>query len=371
MDYVIYLTVIIFSVLIGIIAALLWGRKIMQRYFTNLYAVRNPNGIEELCSVTIGGVEQWFHIRGQNKNNPILLFIHGGPGWTHIGWYDAIQRPWENYFSVVQWDQRQTGKSYQSMTKIGHTISHGQYLSDAEEMIRHIRERYNQKKIFLMATSYGSYLGMHMAKKHPDWLYAYIGVGQVVKMKDHISVEYDLLMDYAKKNKMTALVEKLNAMQPYPDPENIAKSFYGNAKMLMDEESLIGKAYPDGMDTLFSIAAISKCLSPLYNLRDIYNSKFGQIHDFNHPFAQEFMEYDLPKELGEKFDVPIIFLTGSHDYHVAYSLTDSWFQKIDAPYKQQVWFKDSAHVPFQTEPAEFVIALKEKVLPLALSAEKQ
>ena len=93
------------------IAALLWAREVLQKHLTTTYAVKDPKGIEELKPVKIGGVDQWLHIRGRNRNNPVLLYLHGGPGAPNIGFFDAIQRPWEDYFTVVQWDQRQTGKS--------------------------------------------------------------------------------------------------------------------------------------------------------------------------------------------------------------------------------------------------------------------
>ena len=96
------------------IGTLLWAREVLQQHLTITYAVKDPKGVEELKSIKIGGVDQWVHIRGRNRNNPILLFLHGGPGFSMIGLMDAIQRPWEDYFTVVQWDQRQTGKSYYS-----------------------------------------------------------------------------------------------------------------------------------------------------------------------------------------------------------------------------------------------------------------
>jgi len=94
------------------IGALLWAREVLQHHLTNTYAVKDPSGIEELKPIPIGGVDQWLHIRGRHRNNPVLLCLHGGPGFPNIGWMDAVQRPWEDYFTVVQWDQRQTGKSY-------------------------------------------------------------------------------------------------------------------------------------------------------------------------------------------------------------------------------------------------------------------
>jgi len=360
---------------ITVLVTLLWVRAIMQKHRAAEYAVTSEEGIERLVKLDIGGADQWLHIRGRHRNNPILLFIHGGPGWSHIGWYDKIQRPWEDYFTVVQWDQRQAGKSYQPLKAIGHTLSHQQYISDAEDVITYLQSEFNQPKIFVMGTSYGTYIGMHIAKRHPDWLHAYIGVGQVVKMKENARAEHKLLLDYAIHHGHDTLAETLKSMEPYPNPEDPAKDIFNQSFFLMEEESKFGKAYPAGLTGLIKSSNIEKWLSPLYTLRDNFNRIKGDEPDADHPFAKEFVEYDLPKELGDQFEVPIFFFTGAEDFHVAYSLSDQWFQQISTTHKEHIWFKHSAHVPFETEPGEFLIALVQRVLPLSnqptLSAFKE
>ena len=355
--------------LVVALVVLLAVRRLLQSHHHAIYAVQDKHGIERLESATIGGIQQWLHIRGRKKDNPLLLFLHGGPGWPHIGWYDAIQRPWENHFTVVQWDQRQTGKSYQSLNALGDTLSHQQYLQDAEEVITYLRQTFAVDKIILMGTSYGSYLGMHLIKKHPDWFYAYVGVGQVVAMAEHVEAEQSLLLAEAKQQGNTALVNRIHSIQQETDPDKPELSFYHNAGYLMDQASRMGKAYCNSLSSMLSLVALEKWFSPHYTLRDNVNRQFGSSHDASHPFAKAFMHYDLPREIGSEFDVPIFFFTGSHDYHVAYTVTDRWFQQIKAPHKEQLWFEDSAHVPFQTEPAAFAAALIHHVLPMTQSEQ--
>ncbi len=91
---------------------MLWAREAVQKHLADTYKVIDPKGIEELKPVKIGGIDQWLHIRGNNRDNPVLLYLHGGPGAPMIGFEDAALIPWEEYFTVVRWDQRQTGKSY-------------------------------------------------------------------------------------------------------------------------------------------------------------------------------------------------------------------------------------------------------------------
>ena len=133
----------------------------------------------------------------------------------------------------------------------------------------------------------------------------------------------------------------------------------------MESESKFGKAYPHGLSGLVKSTNIEKWLSPLYSLRDNFNRIIADEPDASHPFSTEFVEYDLPAEVGCKFEVPIFFFTGAHDFHVAYSMSDQWFNNIESTYKEHIWFHHSAHVPFETEPGEFLIALVQKVLPMA------
>ena len=128
------------------VSALLWARETMQEHISTTYSVRDPEGIEELQAVKIGGVDQWLHIRGRNRDNPILLYLHGGPGFGMIGCMDAVQRPWEDYFTVVHWDQRQTGKSYYPADDEKQPLTINQFVSDTEEVIEYVLTQLKKEK---------------------------------------------------------------------------------------------------------------------------------------------------------------------------------------------------------------------------------
>lgn len=325
------------------------------------------NKLDTLVEIAVGGVDQWLHIRGQKENNPLLLFLHGGPGAPHIGWFDKIQRPWEEHFTVVQWDQRQTGKSYFSMSDLGHTMTNDQLIRDTESVIDYLRDTFSTDKIFLMGTSYGTYLGMHMVKRRPEWLYAYIGVGQITHMLMHTANEYRLLLDHARSVKDQPLIDQLEAMAPYPNPQDKTGSFFNNILFLLDAESRLGKCYPLTIKQMIVMIRRRQWVSPLYNWRDLWHSYFGDAPATSYrgyPFGDEFVHIDIPKELGYHFDVPIFLFSGKDDWHISPATTQGWFDALETPYKEQVWFNHSAHVPYMTEPDAFLSALVEKVLPL-------
>lgn len=71
-----------------------------------------PKGVQESYTVVIGGIPQWVYVRGQDRENPILLFVHGGPAAPIQPTAWQFQRPLAEYFTVVNWDQRGAGRTY-------------------------------------------------------------------------------------------------------------------------------------------------------------------------------------------------------------------------------------------------------------------
>ena len=355
------------------IAALLWAREVLQKHLTTTYAVTDPKGIEELKSVTIGGVEQWLHIRGRNRNNPVLLYLHGGPGNPMLGFMDAIQRPWEDYFTVVQWDQRQTGKSYYPADDDNRPLTVNQFIEDTEEVIQYLRDYLKKDKLFILGHSWGSMLGMHMVKRHPGWLYAYIGVGQVVTMREGERLLYERLLNHAKKQKNEQSIAKLESIIPslvanYPEAE---KSWVENNGYVRTELSrLAGETlmHHVSWDDVFKVWDFDRLISPHLTLTDLSNSILGdEVGVIRYPYllTRDFMNIDLPNDVGSTFDVPIFFFTGVHDWQTPHVLSDKWFDQIKAPYKEVIHFEESSHVIVNEEPGKVLMALVNKVLPCA------
>jgi len=357
------------------IAALLWAREVLQKHLTTTYAVQDPNGIEELKSVKIGGVDQWLHIRGRNRNNPVLLFLHGGPGGEIIGFADAIQRPWEDYFTVVHWDQRQTGKSYYPADDENAPLTVQQFIEDTEELIQYLRGHLNKDKLFVLGSSWGTALGMHMVKRHRDWIHAYIGVGQVVNSVNNERALYERLLGHAREQNESELISKLERITAlldadYPERE---KSYIENVGFVRSEldrlagETLMHHLRIEDAAKMFSL---DKAISPHLTLSDISHSIVGDEPALSRPpysFARDFLDVDLPKDLGSSFEVPIFFFTGAHDWQTPVSLSDAWFETITAPHKELIHFEESGHAVVNEEPGKFLVALVNKVLPFAQS----
>ena len=352
------------------IAALMWAREVLQEHQKRLYAVEDPEGIEELTSVTIGGVEQWLHIRGRNRNNPVLLFLHGGPGGGMIGFMDAWQRGWEDYFTVVQWDQRQTGKSYYPADDENNPLTIERFVSDTEEVIQYLRSHLEKDKLFVVGASWGTALGMYMVKRHPEWLHAYVAIGQVVNIMENERLLYERALGHAKAQNKDELIAKLESIAPYPDPNRVVDSFMENLVLARRALSDLGRealTHNQSWDDFIRMWTFSNLISPHLTVQDHSNSVFGDDNALirDPSFCHEFMSIDLPEQLGSSFDVPIFFFTGAHDWQTPVPLSDQWFSEIEAPHKQLVHFENSAHALFTEQPGKLLVELVNRVLPIA------
>jgi len=136
------------------------------------------NSIAIMDEVVLNGATQSLLIRGENRDNPLLLFLHGGPGNPASVFSHSYQREMEKYFTVVQWDQRGSGKSYGSIP--AESMTKDQFLADTHALIVLLLKRYDKQKLYLIGHSWGSFLGITTAYKYPELIHAYVGTGQMV-----------------------------------------------------------------------------------------------------------------------------------------------------------------------------------------------
>ncbi len=170
-----------------------------------------PESVATLESLNVGGIRQWVLIRGQNRRNPVLVFLHGGPGMPSMYLAHRFQRPLERDFIVVHWDRRGAGKTYTEDTP-PESMSVTQEVSDTVEMVNLLRTRFGQSKVYLVGHSYGSYLGMIVAQRHPDMFHAYVGIGQLAYQgRRNTDIQDRWIRDQARRRGNTKLVRDLEA----------------------------------------------------------------------------------------------------------------------------------------------------------------
>jgi proline iminopeptidase len=357
-----YAVIAIVCLAVVLLSSALLYRKYLQHSVAEERAITSPTGINSLESVRIGGIDQWIQVRGQDVNNPILLFIHGGPGIAFIPLAGAWQGPWEKYFTVAQWDQRGAGKTYASNDKElqRKTMSVPQMEQDTVDVANYLRARFKREKIFVLGHSWGTILGLWLAHEHPELIYAYVGVGQVVSMEQNEKVGYQDALQEARKRHNQQAIKDLENIAPYPPPNVDA----GKTSTVRNwERDLLGPppGTPRFVDTKRILSAVVS--APEYSLADDYGWIQGTPFSLNTMLPQ-LTKVDLGK-LGSNFRVPIFFFEGRYDPYSPSSVIVEYCETIKAPHKEFVWFDNSGHFPFFEEQQKFAGDLVQRVLPFA------
>jgi pimeloyl-ACP methyl ester carboxylesterase len=339
------------------------SRAAAVKIIADMRRIVTPQGIEQTRAVRIGGIDQWISVRGTDRRNPVLLFLHGGPGFVAMptSWY--FQRGWEEYFTVVQWDQRGAGKTYAANdpAQIAPTMTRAQMLADAEEMVAWLRKEFGKDRIFVLGHSWGSSLGIQLAQRHPDWLHAYVGIGQITDGMESERRGWQYTMDAAKREGNRQAIRELASIAPYAAPGKplVLKDLYLQRKWLARYG---GAVY--GRNGSDAESAAAK-LAPEYTDADLKTmwdgTEFSSSRMLTDVLTQDFSVYT-------KFDCPIVIFNGRHDYNISASATAEWFDKVKAPAKQLVWFEDSAHEIFNEEPGKTLVSLVKYARPFAEKA---
>jgi proline iminopeptidase len=355
-----YVGIAIACLLVLVPSSALSYRKYLQHKVADEWAITSPTGINSLESVRIGGIDQWIEVRGQNVNNPILLVIHGGPGVAFIPLARSFQGPWENRFTVVEWDQRGAGKTYASNDKDlqRRTMNVPQMEQDTLDVANYLRNRFQRKKIFVMGHSWGSLLSLWLAHEHPDLIYAYVGVGQVVNPKQNDEVAYRDALQEARSTHNQQAVRELESNAPSPNVDLRKGQTTENWQAALLGPPSNGVAFMNIRRVLSDLVS-----APEYSLADDFSFLRGQLLSLEILIPQA-RNVDLT-QLGSDFRVPIFFFEGRHDPYARPSLIWSYYRTIKAPHKEFVWFDNSGHFPFFEEKQKFADELFQRVLPLA------
>jgi len=304
------------------------------------------NGINSLEQVEFGGMKQWISIRGTNRHNPVLLFLHGGPGSANIAKLRIQVPELEKYFVVVNWDQRGAGKSYSPSFDMS-TLSLKQYVEDAHELIDVLKQRFGVEKIYLMGFSWGTVLGLSLVDQYPDDFLAYISVSQMVDFKAGEKTSLEYVRQAAREDGNTQAVTELSNIDPSYSSPGWSAQLTTERKWLLQ----FGGVYHH--TNSYSHEAWMMLKAPEYSLVDFAFWPMGSSGSIKQMWP-ELMNINFFEQ------VPVVrcrvyFFTGRYDYNSPSQLTEVYYQKVEAPAgKTLVWFENSAHDVFHDEPAKVV-----------------
>ncbi|MDJ0869424.1 MAG: alpha/beta hydrolase [Myxococcota bacterium] len=317
--------------------------------------IEAAHGVESLERVTLGGIPQSILVRGWDRRNPILLFLHGGPGFPEMAVSRLFSARLEEHFTVVHWDQRGSGKSYRfGEDRSSWTIQ--DYVDDTHELIELLLHRFGKERLFLVGHSWGTVLGLRTARDHPELLHAFVGIGQVVNWREQEEISYRWVVERARSTRNTQAQEELAAIQP---PYEHPSEMWVERKWLAH----FGGDFYDAQGMRKYVLA--GALSPHYSVLDGLRFARG-IGAPLEMWRNEIRETDFPRTI-PRVDVPVYFFAGRRDYNTPSELVERYVEALEAPHKEMVWFERSAHSPNLEEPDLFQEAIVSRVLAKTLA----
>ena len=321
------------------------------------YRILSSNGIDEKLYVNINGHNQYVFIRGKDVNNPIILNLHGGPANPDAFFTYEFAKEIIDEFTYVSWDQRGCGRTYyknKCTDPQNKSADFEQAIKDVDELIKYLCMRFNKDKVILMGHSYGSLLGASYVSIHPERVEKYIGIGQVVSIKDTLKMNYseavDLLIDDKKKR------DELETAY-----QRLEKSF--NFENLMKFQRLIVSCFIANMPKIKQTNQIKLILSSpdlaFNDLRWLVGMLNWKAHYIRN---KKLLDYALSAniyDVGNEYDVPMYFISGEYDKSCRVDLLKKYYDEIVAPNKKIVIMKTCGHSPQFEEPVLFAKEVKQ------------
>jgi len=287
--------------------------------------------IDESEAVEIGGIKQWISIKATDRNNPVLLFLHGGPGNSVMGYADKFTGELQKHFVVVQWDQRESGMTAK-LNSSDLPLSVALMEEDAITMINYLRSRFDKKKVYLMGHSWGGFLGLSVAASHPELLNAYMAVCPMVHQVESERFSLGWMLERAKDDNNQKAIAELTAIHiPF---QNGTELFYHRSWLA----TMMGNKVP----TREFVESWAEKWLPLFNEASAVN--FFQV--------------------APEIHCPIYFFVGTKDYTTYFKLTEDYYNGLKATKKRIFSFENTGHGLPAAEPEKMQRIVVDEILPL-------
>ena len=325
-----------------------------------IYSVRGVNalrfnirdGVQERIFITLGGIEQAVHIRGQNPSNPVIIWLHGGPGWNDTYNLSSFQYQMEHDYTFIRWDQRGSGRTY--YRNPDSPLSLDIQVSDLNDLVDYATVRFNQP-VYIVGHSWGSVLGITYASRHPEKIMGFVGVGQNINMAENTKLAIEAGIELAIQAGNLDDAEQMRTF--YERVKNIGFSDenYDFADLAL-AQGLPGKYHaPSGENVIWD-----SMFSPYFNFTEqrqlislMTNIYFN--FDRNRPLFNELDSFNPP----ERLEVPVAFIMGSEDYVTNASLAKDYFNRVEAPSKNFFIIEGAGHNLMLSQPNTFMEILYE------------
>jgi pimeloyl-ACP methyl ester carboxylesterase len=316
-------------------------------------------GISTIETVNLGGLDHSVLIQAENPNNPVLLFLHGGPGMPMPGvscrgrdFTGAMAtKELVKHFVLVYYDQRGTGKSFSSRIDQA-TMRVEQFISDAEEMVHYLTQRFQQDKIYLVGHSWGTILGLALAARIPNKLHSYVGLSQIVNWTKNDMLCREWIIEEATRWGDSKAILELESVGLPPYTESM-KQWGVLRKWMFKYKSMIYTSddvkHPGFHEVLYIMMK-----SPDYSLMDIINTFYrGFFKTFTKSMIEDFAQINFIKS-APRLEIPVHFIHGRKDVHVFGSLVEEYFNVLDAPRGKQLQYVEKSSHIFHPEDGKII-----------------
>lgn len=303
-------------------------------------------GINESMYIEINGVKQWINIYGEDISNPVLLYLHGGPGSATSDIDYAFTRKWADVYTVVTWDQRNCGKSYNAKQN-DIVLTKDLLMQDGKEMTEFLLDYMDQEKITILGHSWGSFYGANLVLAYPEYYECYIGTGQLVDMVENETAFKEEARKWAEDDdEAMALVEQLT-------PEDFTMEHITARNALMEKYGY--GMMVDGSDYNLVTTIL---FNPNYSIVDwikyFQRDMSVYLEFFN---SDELRAFSLKNRYD--YEVPYFNINGDKDYQTNFNLAQEYFDEVNAPYKEMFIMKDTTHGLLESKSEEFSEILHE------------
>jgi len=300
--------------------------------------------INEAGYVDIGGIKQWITIRGKSCSNPVVLFVHGGPGNPMSLFSEFLYKEWEDKFTIVQWDQRGAGKTYEANQAAGEITNEilnespltlSLMVNDGLLVTDFLRKKMDKKSIIITGSSWGSVLAVKMISEKPELFKFYVGLSQLVNYNRNLLNSYENVINRVRKSEDQPSIKILEAIgsPPWKDPRSFGKlrKIINNLEATSTVDPIVLTAGNEYKSEQYKAAYTSG--------EDFSFIKFEGLD--GNGMAQN-IELD---KTDFKFKIPIYIIQGAEDLLTSEAVTEKYFKSIKAPYKKFVVVPKSGHDP--------------------------
>jgi proline iminopeptidase len=279
---------------------------------------RNLDPKERGRLIRAGAVSLYLEERGAGGARPLLV-VNGGPGFAHD--YVHCSQVWDDLAKrrrVAFYDQRGTGRS--TPWKAGLSCTLADQIADLDA----VRAALGAEQLDLLGHSWGGYLVMAYAARHPERIAHLVIVDSAApKWSDT-----EFIFKYV-------FPEGMERQQALQFSENLG-----------DRDALKQDLREYFAMLFYDLANRDRFLA----LGDLAFS-----NDVNRAVSADLERFDLNPELA-KFRFPAMVVTGRYDMNVAPST--AWKIHRQIPGSRFVVFEKSGHFPYFEEPAAFTAALE-------------